>query len=203
MASQVCNELVRELAYIEKSGCLRYIRVNYHLITRICSQRHISGESVERELSSIIANVRASRDVCGKIPESPESMREDMYGSIYDAIRRSMEKLEMIYDEIRRIHRLYILSLAGIAVSIMLLALSIIIASMNNIYIFVTALTAGFLSIASIAIANSSLRSSTMISIASGIMLLLCGIQIGDAIKTAASIAVLAASIATSHRILR
>lgn len=202
MTSQMCGDLVRELSHIEKLGCLRYIRVNYAVITSVCSAADIARKDVGKELEDIISSIKASRDACNKIQETPENMREELYGAIYYNVRRSMEKLEKIYEEHRKTYRLHIFSLAGVAASMVLLAISILLVSIDNIYIFLLALAAGLLSITSIATANSSLRSSIAIIIVSGVVLTLCGIEIGDILKITASLIVLVASIVTSHRIL-
>lgn len=202
MASSMCRDLVRELGYIEKSGCLRYIKINYVLITSICSRGSIAGDALERELGDIIASLKIPRDICSKMQETPENAREELYGAIYDNIRRIIGRMERIHENLERIYRLYTFSLVGIAVSIVLLSLSIILASMSNIYVFLASLIAGSLSIAGIAMLNGSLGIPALITIISSITLLLCGIQIGDAIKTIASIAVLATSILTSRHLL-
>lgn len=201
MVDKACSDLVRELAQIEKLGCLRYIKINYAVITNVCSTRYIAKEHMWKEFEDLIADIRASRDVCNKIQETPENMREELYGSVYYYVRRAMEKLEKIYEEHRKTYRLYLLSLAGLAASMALLAISIMLTSIDNIYVFLPALAAGLLSIASVAAANSDIRSSIPIIVASGVVLTLCGIEIGDLVKIAASIVVLVASIATSHRI--
>ncbi|HWQ16640.1 MAG TPA: hypothetical protein VNL13_02280 [Sulfolobales archaeon] len=203
MSSHICRDLVGELAYIERSGCLRYIKINYVLATNICSKSRIGGGNVYREIENLVMSLRALRDVCNRIQETPESMREELYGVIYDAVRRTMERLREIYEELVRIHRIHIASLTGVAIAMALLAISIILVSVDNFYIFMAAITAGFLSVASVAIANSSLRISIASFIVSGIILLLCGIQIGDSLKAVASIIVIAISIVTSHRILQ
>ncbi len=202
MIGKVCSDLVRELAWIEKLGCLRYIKINYAIITSVCSTRYIAREHMGREFEDLAADIRASRDACNKIQEMPENMREELYGSVYYYVRRAMERLEKIYEDHRKTYRLYLLSLAGLAVSMTLLAISILLTSIDNIYIFLPALAAGLLSITSMATANSSIRSSIHIIIVSGAVLTLCGIGIGDIVKIAASTIVLVASIATSRRIL-
>ncbi len=202
MTGGVCSDLVEELAYIEKSGCLRYIKIDYTLITNICSRIQMDRGDIDRELGVLVSGLRDARNVCGKMQETPENMREELYGIIYSSVKRSMERLGEIYEELRRTYRLYIASLAGLAIAVALLSISIIITSTNNIYILMIAMIAGLLSLTSIAMANSSLRLSITISIASSTMLLLCGIQLGDVVKTIASIITLAASIATSHRFL-
>ncbi|MEM2203774.1 MAG: hypothetical protein QXI22_05395 [Sulfolobales archaeon] len=203
MSSHICRDLVGELAYIERSGCLRYIKIDYVLTSNVCSKSRIGGDNIYKELESLVTNLRALRDVCTRIQETPESMREELYGVIYDVVRRTMERLREIYEELVRMHRIHIASLTGLTIAMTLLAISIIMVAIDNFYIFTAAITAGFLSAASIAIANSSMRMSIATLIISGVILLICGMQIGDGIKAAASIIVIAISIITSHRVLQ
>ena len=203
MSSHICRDLVSELAYIERSRCLRYIKIDYVLTTNMCSKSRIGSDNIYKELENLVTNLRALRDVCNRIQETPESMREELYGVVYDVVRRTMEKLRDIYEELVRIHRIHIASLTGLAIAMTLLAISIILVSVDNFYVFMAAITAGFLSVASIAIANSSLRIAIATFIVSGVILLLCGMQIGDGIKAAASIIAIAISIITSHRVLQ
>jgi VIT1/CCC1 family predicted Fe2+/Mn2+ transporter len=169
----------------------------------MCSKSRIGSDNIYKELENLVTNLRALRDVCNRIQETPESMREELYGVVYDVVRRTMEKLRDIYEELVRIHRIHIASLTGLAIAMTLLAISIILVSVDNFYVFMAAITAGFLSVASIAIANSSLRIAIATFIVSGVILLLCGMQIGDGIKAAASIIAIAISIITSHRVLQ
>ncbi len=190
MQRGICEALARELAYVEGSGCLRYIRIDYGLLSEACRSQRI-WRNAEQKILEALSEVKRSSEICRALQEAPEHMREELYGQIYFGIKRAIDRLE----ECSRIAREAISPLRrtalGFSTSIIFLGASSLISMPQNLLAMVMLIAVILFSAYNIALTYIEPRLSITSTLILCLALLAINILIGDTIRLYISAAIL------------
>jgi hypothetical protein len=191
MQKEICETLARELAYVESSGCLRYIRIDYGLLSEACRSWRV-WKNAEQEILEALSEVKRSSEICKALHEAPEHVREELYGQIYFRIKRAIDRLE----ECLRIAREAISPLRritlGFSASIIFLGASSLISIPQNLLALAMLIAIILFSAFNIALTYIEPRLSVTFTLILCLILSASNILIGDVIRLYVSAAILA-----------
>jgi len=186
-----CKDLARELAHIERSGCLRYLRVDYSILDNVCRYRKLFRSSGERVYLAYTSVKRASEE-CSNIQGVLDTSIDDIYGTIYLEVKRAMDMLEEEWSILRnalgRLRRITI----GSSASLLLLDAALLMVAPENLAVLLALVAVAMFSALITALPGVAPRLSTSMPIALALVLLAISAGVRDPVKLSASIAVLA-----------
>lgn len=190
MQENICEAMAKELTYIESSGCLRYIKIDYGFLSEVCRSQRLLKDA-EQKLLEALSEVKRSSEICRTMQETPEHMREELYGQIYLGVKRAIERLE----ECLKIARDAILPLRrtamGFSAALILLSTSSLILIPRDLLIIAILISIALFSAINIAITYIEPRVSITLTLILCLTLLASNILIGDITKIYASAAIL------------
>jgi len=188
---ELCSEIARELAHIERSGCLRYLKVDYSALDRVCTYRRLLGSAGER-LYTALSSVKRASEGCSRLQEAPDALKEDIYGSIYLEVKRALDLLEEEGKELGRgLGRLRRVAI-GSSASLLLLDAALFMVAPQDLLVIALLITVAVFSALNMALSSAAPRLSTSIPVALGLLLLASSFEVGDPAKLSASAALLA-----------
>ncbi|MEM1610907.1 MAG: hypothetical protein QXQ57_04590 [Sulfolobales archaeon] len=191
MQEDICESLAKELAYIENSGCLRYIRIDYSLLSEACRLRRLWRDAEQRFLE-VFSEVKRSSEICRMVRETPEHIREELYGQIYVGIKKAIDLLEEYSNIARKAISPIRRTALGFSASIILLGISNLILIPQNLLILALLITIVLFSALNIALTRIEPRLSIKSTLILCLALLVSSILIGDNTKIYASSIILA-----------
>ncbi|MDT7887807.1 MAG: hypothetical protein RQ885_02395 [Desulfurococcales archaeon] len=190
MGNDLCEDLARELAYIESSGCLRYIRVDYNMLSKICASQRLQ-ESIKYKIRESLLEAKRSSEICVKIQETPEPLREELYGQIYAGIKRMIDHLEdgerIARETLTPMRR----AMIGFSISLILLDIASLISFSQDLLALAILVAVALFSTLNIALAYVEPKLSTVTALILSLALLVSSMWIGDPAKIYASTAIL------------